>query len=391
MHMVELMKLSKIIRLYPTKEQEIKFRKFCGVARWTWNTCLEFMNTQYEQGYFVKVQDMIDYVKDIKYQDGYEWILEVPEAVTKQAIKDLDLARSRYIEAKKKKEEAAKRGIILDIDVGFPTFHKKDMYESFYQRTDKIKQRDDKYIMITRVGKVKTSKFKLPNKVGNPRIKYDGKYWYLTFCYDVNIDKKECTDKNIGIDLGLNNMAVLSTGKVYRNINKDRKIKILERRKKIIQRKLSYKYLCSKRKYGKEVKSNNIKKLEALVRVIERKIKNIRKTYIHTITKEIVKLLPKSIIIEDLKVKRMLKNRHLSHSISKMGWYMFRQFLSYKSKIWGIKFIVADKYYASSQICSCCKNKKPMPLKLRIYECKNCGLKIDRDLNAAYNLAAYVD
>ena len=172
MHMIEMMKLSKIIRLYPTKEQEIKFRKFCGVARWTWNTCLEFMNAQYEQGYFVKVQDMIDYVKDIKYQDGYEWILEVPEAVTKQAIKDLDLARSRYIEAKKKKEEAAKKGIILDIDVGFPTFHKKDMYESFYQRTDKIKQRDDKHIMITRVGKVKTSKFKLPNKVGNPRIKY---------------------------------------------------------------------------------------------------------------------------------------------------------------------------------------------------------------------------
>ena len=159
--------------------------------------------------------------------------------------------------------------------------------------------------------------------------------------------------------------------------------------KKILQKKCSRKYEINKQ--GKKfIKTENIKKLEQKIRMIYRRLANIRNTYIHEVTKDLVRTTPKKIVIEDLNVRGMLKNKHLSKAISNQCFNKFRQYLTYKCGLYGIELEVADRFYPSSKLCSCCGNKKTdLKLKDRIYICDNCGFTIDRDFNASINLSRY--
>ena len=143
-------------------------------------------------------------------------------------------------------------------------------------------------------------------------------------------------------------------------------------------------------KKGKEfVKTKNIIKLEKKIQQTHRKLANIRNNYLHQTTTSIVKTKPYRIVIEDLNVKGMMKNKHLSDSVRKQGFYEFRRQLEYKCKFRGIALVIADRFYPSSKKCSCCGSiKKDLKLKDRVYKCL-CGLVIDRDLNASINLASY--
>ena len=137
----------------------------------------------------------------------------------------------------------------------------------------------------------------------------------------------------------------------------------------------------------KFVKTKNIEKAELKLLRLTHKLTNIRNNYIHKVTTDIVKREPSFIVIEDLNVKGMLKNKHLSKSVQQQSLYTFRQILTYKAERAGIKLIVADRFYPSSKTCSHCGAiKQDLKLSDRVFTCNECGLEIDRDLNASLNL-----
>lgn len=368
---------SEKIRLYPTPEQEHLFWKFYNTARFTYNECLAYKIQVYqEQDYSCKVQDLIEHIQNLKYSGDYDWLLEVPESVTKQVIKDLDKSYKSFFQRGNK---------------GFPKFKKKSKTKpSFYVRSDKFKQIDSTHIKVTGIKThIRIKPFRMITQLLNPRISFDGKYWYLSFSYEVNGLPKSDSDKVMGIDLGVSHLATTSDGVVYENINKTKRVKQLEKRKRYLQRKLSRKYEANK-KDNKFVKTNNILKLEQELRLVIRKLKNIRDTYIHQVTYDLVKTKPGYIVIEDLNVKGMLKNKHLSKVIQEQEFYKFRQYLTYKCQYYGVELIVADRFYPSSKTCSCCSYKKKfLSLSERTFVCPECGQVIDRDLNAAINLKNY--
>ena len=193
---------------------------------------------------------------------------------------------------------------------------------------------------------------------------------------------------SLGIDLGLKDLAICSDGAKFKNINKTYVVRKIEKRLKRLQKQVSRKYELNR--IGKEyIKTNNIIKLEKQIQQIYRRLANIRNNYIHQTTTSIVKTKPYRVVIEDLNVKGMMKNKHLSDAIRKQGFYEFKRQLEYKCKFIGIELVVADRFYPSSKTCSQCGEiKKDLKLKDRVYKC-SCGLNIDRDLNASINLSKY--
>ena len=188
--------------------------------------------------------------------------------------------------------------------------------------------------------------------------------------------------------MGHKDLAIWSDGRVYKNINKSHVVRKIEKRLKRLQRQVSRKYEFNR--VGKEyIKTNNIIKLEKQVQQVHRRLANIRNNYLHQTTTSIVKTKPYRVVIEDLNVKGMMKNKHLSDAIRKQGFYEFKRQLEYKCKFRGIELVIADRFYPSSKTCSQCGEiKKDLKLKDRVYKC-GCGLSIDRDLNASINLSKY--
>ena len=223
---------------------------------------------------------------------------------------------------------------------------------------------------------------KLWQSVGTARFIYN---WTLSRQEEI---QEELTDVSLGIDLGLKELAICSNGKVYKNINKSYVVRKIEKRLKRLQKQVSRKYEQNKK--GKEyVKTKNIIKLEKQIQQVYRRLANIRNNHLHQTTTSIVKTKPYRVVIEDLNVKGMMKNKHLSDAIRKQGFYEFKRQLEYKCKFRGIQLVVADRFYPSSKTCSQCGEiKKDLKLKDRVYKC-SCGLSIDRDLNASINLSRY--
>lgn len=233
-------------------------------------------------------------------------------------------------------------------------------------------------------------KEKIPTncKYVNPRFKYDGLHWYVSVGIEMNDDNTVPSNDGIGIDLGIKDLAVCSDGNTYKNINKTQKVKKLEKRKRRLQRSISRRYEKNKKGDSYCKTSNIIKRQKELLRVIKR-LTNIRQNYLHQITSEIIKRKPSFICMEDLNVSGMMKNKHLSKAIQQQCFYEFRRQIKYKSEWNNILLIIADRFFPSSKLCSCCGNiKKYLKLSDRIYKCE-CGNIIDRDFQASLNLKRY--
>ncbi|MNL91147.1 putative transposase [compost metagenome] len=365
------------IYLYPSKMQETKMLGFCHTARFVYNWALGRKIEDYNlYGETLKLQDLITELQELKATEDYDWLNNTAEAVTKQSIKDLFVAYNNFFKQGK----------------GFPKFKSKNRSKlSFYQRTDKVKLHANNSITITGIGRVKVKKCNwLPRKPINPRVVFDGKYWYLTIGHEVLEQNIELTDNSIGVDLGIKKLAVRSDGVEVPNINKSRNVKVLERKLKTLQRKVSNKYENNKMRGGSYNKTKNILKVEGKIKLIHRRLKNIRDNHIHNATSDIVKAKPCRVVVEDLNVKGMMKNKHLAKAIANQGFYKFQTYLEYKCKFWGIAFVKAERTFPSSKLCSCCGSKKAkLSLSERTYICTSCGMVKDRDLNAAENLAKY--
>lgn len=366
--------LSKKVRILPTKEQEQQLWKSVGTARFIYNWTLAKQEENYKNGgKFISNNDLRKEITILK-KNELIWLSEVSNNVAKQAVKDACNAYKSFFYGKSRK----------------PRFKsKRKSKKSFYNDTEKIKVKTNNLVLIEKIGWIRTAEqIPIDVKYTNPRISFDNKYWYISVGIEKEENFEELTDVSLGIDLGLKDFAVCSDKKVYKNINKSYTVKKIEKRLKRLQRKVSNKYI--KNKQGKDfVKTKNIIKLEKQIQLTHRRLTNIRKNYLHQTTTSIVKTKPCRIVIEDLAVSNMMKNKHLSKAISKQGFFEFRRLLEYKSKLKGIDFIVADRFYPSSKICSQCGNiKKDLKLKDRTYNC-DCGFVIDRDLNASINLSRY--
>ena len=156
-----------------------------------------------------------------------------------------------------------------------------------------------------------------------------------------------------------------------------------------MQRQISRKYEANK-DGNKFVKTNNIVKLEKQIKLLHRKLSNIRNNHIHQATNKVIKLKPYRVVMEDLNVSGMMKNKHLAKAIQEQCFYEFIRQMKYKCEFNGIDFVQVDRWYPSSKTCSCCGSiKQDLKLKDRIYKCNDCGLEIDRDKNASINLGNY--
>ncbi|MCB5367072.1 transposase [Collinsella aerofaciens] len=227
--------------------------------------------------------------------------------------------------------------------------------------------------------------WKLPLQIFARKLSGGSSHWWVTAGIETDSDYSPSKKEEIGIDLGIKDLAVCSDGTVYKNINKTVKVKRLERKKRRLQRKISRKYEKG-REGNRYRKTCNIIKSEKQLLKVSRRLTNIRHNYIHQITSEIVNRKPMFIVLEDLNVKGMMKNKHLAESVQQQCFYEFRRQMEYKSKWNDIRFILADRWFPSSKLCSCCgKIKKDLELSDRVFKC-GCGNIIDRDYQASINL-----
>lgn len=366
--------LSMKVRLYPTNAQEQKLWQAVGTARFIYNWTLNKQEENHENGgKFISDGVLRKELTQLKKTD-LVWLNNVSNNVAKQAVKDACNAYQRYFKKLAEKPKFKSR---------------RKSKKSFYHDNVKLKVKEDKLVKLEKIGWMKTNEqIPIGVRYTNPRVSFDNKYWYLSVGIEKENKAEELTDVSLGIDLGVKELAVCSDGTVFKNINKTYAVRKIEKRLRRLQRQLSRKYEMNKE--GKEyVKTKNIIKLEREIQQIHRRLANIRNNYLHQTTTSIVKTKPYRIVIEDLNVKGMIKNKHLSDFIRKQNFYEFRRQLEYKCSVRGIELVVADRFYPSSKRCSHCGNiKKDLKLKDRVYKC-SCGSVMDRDLNASINLSNY--
>ena len=375
------------VQLRPNNKQLTKLFQYAGCSRFTYNWTLAREQENYKQGNkFLSDNELRKEFTKMKKLDEYKWLNNISNNVTKQAIKDACNSYKRFFKGQSK----------------HPKFKsKKHFKQSFYQDNVKIKFTDthvkvEGFTVSKKKNKQKLNWIKLCEKgripinckYMNPRFIFDGLHWYVSVGVENKDNASISINEGIGIDLGLKDLAVCSDGNTYRNINKTNKVKKIEKRKRRLQRSVSRKYNMNKEGVRYEKTSNIIKREKELLK-LSRRLTNIRHNHLHQITSEIVKRKPSFICIEDLNVSGMMKNKHLSKAIQQQGLYEFRRQVEYKSAWNNIPVIIADRFFPSSKLCSCCGEiKKDLKLSDRIYRCE-CGNVIDRDFQASLNLKQY--
>lgn len=372
------------IRLYPTKEQEALMWKHIGACRYIWNYMLAYQQEQYVNGEkHLSAFDMIKLLTPLKKDGEHEWLCEVSNASLGVVCRDLDKAYKGFF------KKIAR----------FPKFKSRKYSKKTYPvKDDRIYFINSKLVHIEKVGKIKyKTDFDLPqgrgSKFTNPRISNVNGKWILSFGMECESQAPVLTDISMGIDLGVKDLAIAEfngTKITYRNINKTSKMKRLEKQRRHLERSISRKYEQNRRG-NTFVKTNNIMRSEERLNKMYARMTNIRMNYIHQTTHDLVSLLPKRVVMEDLNVTGMMKNRHLSKAIQEQCFGEFIRQMQYKCEWNGIEFVQVDRFYPSSKTCSCCGAiKHDLKLRDRVYVCTECGAEIDRDYNAAINLSRYV-
>ena len=369
------------VKMFPNQEQQEKIIKFCNASRFAYNWSLNIENENYKNGNkFLSGYDLTKFFTQFKKQEGNEWLKEIPAYTTKIAIFNCAESFNRFFKKLSK----------------YPKFKsKKHSKMKCATRYDRMTI-EEKRIKLESLGWIRIVKGRIPIgdnvKYFNPKLEYDGiDYW---FSVSIEIIDNQDNDKTktdaIGIDLGIKTLATCSNGIINQkpDINKiKKKLKRLQRRASRYYQKMIEKSKEMKIKFVKLSKSNNLLKLEKEIKKLHIKIKNVLDTNIHTLTTSLIKLNPEAIVIEDLNVKGMMKNKHLSRSVAEAKFYEIRRQLEYKCLWNNIKLIIADRWFPSSKLCSDCGHKKDkLSLSERTYICEECGSILDRDLNASINL-----
>ncbi|MFK4428237.1 putative transposase [Bacillus sp. RC51] len=291
--------LAKKVRLIPTPEQEKVLRNHAGAARFAYNYCKRMSDRYYKLfGKSVSQLALQKRFTKIKKRKQYEWLKNINAQVPKQASKDFDKARKNSFEKYQN---------------GYHTSYKskKDLIQGFYANYERLVI-GKKVVHIQSIGEVKTSQ-QLPRnkKPSNPRVTFDGRHWWISVGFKGEFEPQELTDESIGVDVGLKDLFVASNGTKERNINKDAKVKKLLKRKKSAHRDMSRRFTK-----GVKIQSAGYEKAKIEHLRLSRKITNIRNNHIHQATAKLVKTKPMRIVVEDLNISNLLKNKKLSKAFS---------------------------------------------------------------------------
>lgn len=381
---IKILKSYKV-EINPTIEQKQKIDKTINTCRFIYNFYLGTNIELYRKGEkFLSAYDFSKWLNNdfIPNNFNFMWIKEVSTKSVSKSIQNGEVAFKNFFNGKTK----------------FPKFKKKNKSNvtMYFVKNSKnqiiccerhrIKIPTLGWVKLKQKGYIPTDNEKFIIKSGNVSKKA-GRY-YVSVLVESDEFKTQDNNQNqgIGIDLGIKEFVVCSDGIIYENINKTDTVRKLEKRKRHLQRKLSNKYELNKQG-NKFVKTNNIIKLEKEIDNLNLRLYNIRHNYLHQVSSDIIRQKPSFIVLENLNVKGMLKNKHLSKSIQLQNFFEFKTIFEYKCKMNGIELRIVDRFYPSSKTCSQCGNiKKDLKLKDRIYKCDCCGLVIDRDLNASINL-----
>ena len=370
----------------PTSAQMRKINQTIGVCRFVYNLYIAENKKEYkETNRFINGMTLSVWLNNeyIPSHSELEWIKKVSSKSVKKSIMNGEGAFKKFF-----RKEA-----------GFPNFKKKNksdvkMYFVKNNKTDCICQRHR--IKVPTLGwvKLKEKGFIPTTKDGyvissGTISKKAGRYYISVLIEVPDIPKTNIQSEGIGIDLGVKDFAVLSDGTVVKNINKTGKVRKIERRLKRAQKRLSRKYESLKKRKKEEkgeTTQQNIQKQILKVQKLHHQLDNIRTDYVNKCIWDVVKTKPAYIVIEDLNVSGMMKNRHLSKVVAVQKFYEFRVKLTAKCKEYGIELRIVDRFYPSSKICHQCGTiKKDLKLSDRTYRC-TCGYEADRDYNASLNL-----
>ena len=364
----------------PTAEQKIRINKTIGTCRYIYNFYIDYNKALHDKGEkFMTGKSFSVWLNNEYIPDNPDkaWIKEVSSKAIKKSIEDGCTAFTRFF-----KHQSA-----------FPNFKKKGKSDAkmYFVKNNPNDCKCERHrlniptlgwVRIKEKGYIPTTKDGWKIKSGTVSIKA-GRYYVSVLVEVPDIKIANNSNDGIGIDLGLKDLAIVSNGQTYKNINKSARLRKLEKQLRREQRRLSRKY--ENLKEG-ESTYRNIQKQKIKVQKLYHKINNIRTDYINKTIAEIVKTKPSYITIEDLNVSGMMKNRHLSKAVASQKFYEFRTRLKAKCHDNGIELRIVDRWYPSSRMCHCCGNiKKDLKLSDRIYRC-DCGYIEDRDFNASLNL-----
>lgn len=362
-------------KLKLNNKQKTRLFRNASVSRFVYNLTLEIQEDNYKKGNKFLSDSEVRKIITKRKQNDLAWLYDYNCDIVKQAVKDACRAYKKFFNKKAQK----------------PKFKSAKLTKpSFYIDGWKLRI-ENGYVKIPLCAKIKLyEKDYIPEGLNyqNPRITFDGIDWWLSVGLPVKTEQYEPTDEIIGIDLGLKELATCSNGMVFHSVAKSNEYQKVNKSLKQKQRQISRKYKMNKQG-NKFLKTSNIKKLERRIQKKRIRLQNIKKDYFHKSSTALVRNKPKAIVLEDLNVAGMRKNKYLSHSLQETSISTFKQMLISKAESHGIEVVLADRFYPSSQICSHCGSRRSIKLSERTYKCPVCGLEIDRDLNASINLKHY--
>lgn len=372
------------VMLLPNNKQRTKLFQCFGVSRFAYNWALNRQQENYKNGgKFISAFELQKEFGQLKELSEYSWLKECSSVIPNRAIIDACISYKNFFNGNsdfpkfKSKRKSKQSFYVYGVCIEFTDTHVKLMKLSDSTRKNRRKLN---WVRLAETGRVPTN-----CKYSNPRVTFDGINFWLSVAIEVEDSTEIPTNEGIGIDLGVKDLVICSDGNIYRNINKTKEVKRLEKKKKRLQRKLSKKYVSNKYE-----KTKNILKLEKELLRLNHRLANIRHNYIHQVTTEIVNRKPMFISLEDLNASGMMKNKHLAKAIQEQSFYSFKTILSYKAKSNNIQIIEVPMFYPSSKTCSVCGTvKSDLKLSDRVFICPECGNKMDRDFNASLNLKNY--
>ena len=349
--------LSHKIRLDPTAKQANALARACGVARFAWNWALTEWQSQYEAGEKPTANGLKKRWNEIK-GEQFPWVYESPRDANSQPFTNLQAAFRRFFSGKAR----------------YPSFKKKGQHDSFYVANDKLKMESSR-VRLPVIGWLRIREpLRFDGKILSATVSREASQWHIAIQVQLAEDLPQTEGSGtVGVDLGVSHVATLSTGE---QIDAPKPLAKHLKKLRRLQRAVSRKQKGSK----------NREKAKRKVARLHCRIKNIRQDALHKLTHRLTHE-NQVIVIEDLNVAGMVRNRHLARAISDVGMGEFRRQIAYKSGLYGVELLVADRWYPSSKTCSDCGAVRALlSLGERTFVCAECGSVKDRDLNAALNL-----